>query len=248
MFSFFKKKQPTIEFSCKEWAIRKYAPIQPASKFLPQEYRDLPAGKACPFDTFNEATILTLKMCPAVTNWLNAGYVIPAWADMEFIFTDTSFEFKTSNLDYQTKIHPEVQFLNMMDRFNFRQDVKIDSPWHIKTAPGYSMMWLPLWFHNSNYQAVPAIVDGDIVPNHNPINLMFHERKSTTIKMGDPLVQIIPFKRENITAVTREYSWQDQKRMQSIMGLNQLSKFGWRNYIKKKVNYKLDAKDTEIDD
>lgn len=245
MFNIFKKK-PIIEFSCKEWAIRKHAPILPASKFLPEEYKNLPTGKACPFDTFNEATVLSLKLCPAVNNWLSAGYVIPAWADMEINFTETGYEFKTSNLDYQNKTHPESQFLGMMDRFNFRHDIKIDSPWHIKTAPGYSMMWVPLWFHNNNYQAVPAIVDSDRVLNHNPINLMFFERKTTTIKLGDPLVQIIPFKREEITAVSREYTWDDEKRKQSIMGLNQISKFGWRQYLKRKVNYLLDRKDLDL--
>lgn len=246
MFNIFKKKTPIIEFSCKEWAIRNHAPILPASKFLPEEYKNLPTGKACPFDTFNEATMLTLRMCPAVTNWLNAGYVIPAWADMEIIFNETGYEFKTSNLDYQNKTHPHTQFQGMMERFDFKQDIKIDSPWHIKTAPGYSMMWLPLWFHNTNYQAVPAIVDSDRVPNHNPINLMFLERKTTTIKLGDPLVQIIPFKREEITAVSREYTWDDEKRKLSIMGLNQISKFGWRQYLKRKVNYLLDRKDLDL--
>lgn len=108
-------------------------------------------------------------------------------------------------------------------------------------------MWMPMWFHNSNYQAVPAIVDTDRVPNHNPINLMLFEPKDTIIKMGDPLVQVIPFKREPVAAISREYTEADTNRIRSIMGLGQLSKYGWRQFIKKNVNYLLDRQDTDLE-
>ena len=243
---FKKKEDPVITFSCREWAIRKYAPVLPAGEFMPKEYEELHPGSVCPFDHLRGASVLTARLCPAIGNYLNAGYVIPAWADIEIKFVDGEFRINYANLDYQHRTHPEEQFGNMMNRFTVRTDIKLDNPWSIQTKEGYSAMWLPMWFHNANFQAVPAIADTDRIPNHNPINIMLFEPKDTFIKMGDPLVQIIPFKRESIQAVSREYRTQDAKRIDALMGLNRLTKFGWRSFIKNKVQYLLDRKDTDL--
>lgn len=247
----FKKKQetPVIEFSCKEWAIRKYAPILPAGQFLPEEYKNIPAGSICPFDPFHQASLLSVKLCPALNQYMSAGYVMPAWADMEVNFNeDGTWNVNVANPDYKVYTHPEEQFPGLLeDRFKFRTAIKFTCPWSIKTAPGYSVMWLPMFYHDVNYQALPAILDTDTIPNDMPINVMFFERKKTLIKMGDPLVHIIPFKRQEITGVSREYNADDKKRWSSIHGLRLLSRFSWRPFIKNKVKYYLDRRDTELE-
>lgn len=246
---FKKKEQPVIEFSCKEWAIRKYAPVLPANNFLPEAYKSIPAGEVCPFDPFHEASLLTVRLCPALNQYMGAGYVIPAWCDMEIKFNDDGgYHIHFANPDYRNWTHPEEQFQGMLEnRFKFRTDIKLSSPWSIKTKPGYSVMWLPMFYHDTNYQALPAILDPDTIPNEMPINIMFFERKDTLIKMGDPLVHIIPFKREDITAVSREYTAADEKRGRSIHGLRLLSRFSWRPFIKNKMKFLLDRRDTELE-
>jgi len=239
---------PIITFSCREWAIRKHAPVLKANEFFPKEYKDLEAGATCPFDHLGEGTYKSLKLCPAVTGYMGAGYVIPAWGDILFDFDNNgNLNIQYSNLDYQSRFHTQDQFGNLLDDyFKVRVDVKLDNPWSIKTAPGYSVMWLPMFYHNVNYQALPAIMDTDIMLNHNPINLMLKEPKRTLIKMGDPLVHIIPFKREDITAVSKELDSIDEKRHESILGLARLSRFGWRSFIKEKINFFLDRRDIDL--
>lgn len=246
---FNKKEQPIIEFSCKEWAIRKYAPVMPASNFIPEEFKSLSAGQVCPFDPFHESSVLTAKMCPALNQYMGAGYVIPAWQDMEIKFdSNGNWQMKFSNPEYRNSTHPEEQFPGLLDdRFKFRTAIKLFNPWSIKTKPGYSVMWLPMFYHDANYQALPAVLDTDTIPNDMPINIMFFEKKDTLIKMGDPLVQIVPFKRENITAVSREYNVSDNKRLRSIHGLRFLSRFSLKPFIKNKVKYFLDRRDTELE-
>ncbi len=245
---FKKKEQPTIEFSCREWAIRKYAPIMPAGHFLPQEFKNLNPGEVCPFDPFHNASLLTARLCPALNQYMGSGYIIPAWQDIEIVFEDNgSWRMNFSNPDYSNGMHPEEQFPGMIERFEHRVAVKLRSPWSIKTKPGYSVMWLPLFYHNLNYQALPAVLDCDTLPNEMPINLMFLEKKTTLIKMGDPLVQIIPFKREDINAVSREYNDLDLKRWKSLHGLRLLTRFSWRPFIKNKIKYRLDKRDTELE-
>jgi hypothetical protein len=75
---------------------------------------------------------------------------------------------------------------------------------------------------------------------------MLYEQKDTLIKMGDPLVQVIPFKREDITAVSREYTENDFKRLASISGLLKLSRWGWRQWLKNRVSFTLDRRDTDL--
>ena len=246
---FRKKEQPIIEFSCKEWAIRKYAPILPAGNFLPTEFKELHPGSVCPFDPFHEASLLSAKLCPALNQFMTTGYVIPAWQDMEIIFEDDgSFRMNFSNPDYRNWTHPEEQFQNLIEeRFKFRTAIKLNSPWSIKTKPGYSIMWLPMFYHNTNFQALPAILDADTIPNEMPINIMFFEKKTTLIKLGDPLVHIIPYKREHINAVSREYTFTDEKRRISLHGLRLLSRFSWRPFIKNKTKFTLEQRDTDLE-
>jgi hypothetical protein len=245
---FNKKQEPIIEFSCREWAIRKYAPVLPAVNFLPEEFKALPTGQLCPFDPYHQSDLISARICPALNQYMGAGYVIPAWQDMEIKFDQAgNWHMNFSNPEYPNSIHPEEQFQGLLeDRFKFRTAIKLMNPWSIKTKPGYSIMWMPMFYHNANFQALPAVLDTDTLPNDMPINIMLFEKKDTLIKMGDPLVQIIPFKREDISAVSREYNERDAKRLRSLHGLRLLTRFSWRPFIKNKIKYFLDRKDTEL--
>jgi hypothetical protein len=237
-----------ITFSCPDWAIRKYAPVSPASEYKSKEFLNLPVGEICPFDSAKSASQLTIRQCPAISNYTNTGYIIPAWCDMRITFVDNQMNVVMSNVDYGYEIHSSPQIGEVVgDQFKPRLSLKLNSPWSIFTEEGYGVMWLPCFYQNKNYQALPAVVDTDLTVNRNPINLMFFEQKETLIKMGDPLVQVIPYKKENITAVSKSYSEQDHKRFTNLMNLNKLSRFGWRTFIKNKFKYLLERKDLEID-
>ena len=237
-----------VTFSCSDWAIRKYAPIIPAEKYFADEFKNLPVGNICPFDHNKSASQLTVRQCPAISNYTKAGYIIPAWCDIQLSFSDDTMKIEMSNTDYGYEIHSSEQIGNTVgDQFKLRMSIKLNSPWSIVTEQGYGLMWLPYFYHNKNYQALPAIVDTDSMLNRNPINLMCFEQKDTLIKMGDPLVQVIPYKRQDIDAVSKAYTESDHKRYTNILGLNKLSRFGWRNFIKNKIKFSLETKDLEID-
>jgi hypothetical protein len=75
---------------------------------------------------------------------------------------------------------------------------KILNHWVIRTPPGYSCLIMqPHYFFEKRYTMMPAIVDTD---KHDlPINFTGHLNvfdEKVTIKPGDPLVQVIPFKRD----------------------------------------------------
>jgi hypothetical protein len=227
---FSKTDKETITFSCKDWAIRKYAPIELGENKLPEEYTDLPVGKICPFETKNLSYQLTARQCPSINSFLKYGYVISAWCDIEISFEGDQVHIRYSN-----------------DQFDVRLVIKINNPWHIKTLDGYSCFWLPIYYTNKNYTALPAIVDTDMILNDMPINLAFFEKKYTLIKMGEPLVRIVPFRRETVTATSRKYDNHDENRFLNILGLNSLSRYNWRSYITAKNKFRLNKKDLDIE-
>jgi len=246
--SLFSKKKEIITFSCKDWAIRKYSPVELGEQKLPQEYLDLPVGKICPFERKNQSYQLSARQCPSINSFLKSGYVISAWCDIEISFDDEHVYIKYSNLDYNHDVHTENQYQKILgDQFDVRLVIKINNPWHIKTLDGYSCFWMPIYYTNKNYQAIPAIVDTDLILNDMPINLAFFEKKYTLIKMGEPLVKVIPFRRESIDAVSKKYDSADENRFLNILGLNGLSRYNWRGFITAKHKFSLTTKDLDVE-
>ena len=78
---------------------------------------------------------------------------------------------------------------------------KILNPWTIKTPPGYSCLFTsPMNNKDDRFEIVPGIVDTDSFTSEINFPLVFNGDKypslKTTIKIGTPYVQVIPFKRD----------------------------------------------------
>jgi hypothetical protein len=78
---------------------------------------------------------------------------------------------------------------------------KLLNPWIIKTPPGYSCLFLPPMNNSDDrFSIIPGIVDTDTFPSQINFPIIINGDKypllETTIKLGTPIVQVIPFKRE----------------------------------------------------
>jgi hypothetical protein len=79
---------------------------------------------------------------------------------------------------------------------------KILNPWVIKTPPGYSCLFTPpLNNRDDRFEIMSGIVDTDTFPSEINFPIIFNGDKypslKTTLKVGTPYVQVIPFKRDN---------------------------------------------------
>ena len=64
-------------------------------------------------------------------------------------------------------------------------------------------LYLPMMYHEEqNWGILPGIIDHDLGPVVSPINIMLKEQKTTLIKQGEPLCQVIPIYREPVSART----------------------------------------------
>jgi hypothetical protein len=110
---------------------------------------------------------------------------------------------KDININKQFKPHDERQ---MHDSPQVKKNLnlpihKFINPWVIKTPPGYSCLFLPPMNNTDDrFSILPGIVDTDVFENEVNFPFILNGDKypviETTIKLGTPYVQVIPFKRE----------------------------------------------------
>lgn len=124
---------------------------------------------------------------------------------------------------YHSPSHPAEQFYHSFkylpdEESPVRDAFKMRSAWNIKTPPGYSCLYLdPFLFQNKHFAVWQGIIDTDTFnTNYDNSQIIFYPRHSEDfiIKKGTPLVQIIPYKRENWVATYQcmtEESWQTSR-------------------------------------
>lgn len=246
---FFKKKdKPKLIAECDNWAVRKYAPIRPAREFDPPGWKGM--------DIFVKReehlidSVKTVKACPGISDYIGMGYIIPAWCDMEIQPTEDNFTatVRYSDPRYNHGWHHPNQLQNFMsEKFDVKSAIKLDNPWRIWTDNGYSLLYLPLFYWpDRNWEAVPGVIDTDLGALISPINIMIKRPIKTLIRQGEPLVQIIPFKREDFLAESRAVTSAAAERHNAVCALHSMSFKGWIRYMKERKPFKMIYKDTEL--
>lgn len=206
MFKTLFVKNKKIEFTCSEELWDVIPKPYPSRKFIPDWFKALPMNLNVD-DHFENKTI---KKCVPFLDAMNAGYIIPLAADVEFETNSDS-----TGVSWFTKFaHP------MIEQHGKEQITTDKSPnpsaimpplkfinfWKIKTPPGWSTLFLPpLNRNDARFVCLSGLVDTDNYENF--INFPFFFTKPNflgVLKAGTPLVQAIPIKREKLKTVTRE--------------------------------------------
>ena len=132
---------------------------------------------------------------------------MPAWQDSQFWVNDDG------QIEWQV---PEpMQQINNIKIFDKNQIdtcpvldntasyiLKLISPWFINTPKGTSLIMCKPFYHYSNdFDVCPGVLDSDMdTPPNSAVHafIRFNVRnKVIHIKAGQPLIQLIPFKRTN---------------------------------------------------
>tara|TARA_R110000824_G_C15147434_1_gene670644 strand:- start:231 stop:962 length:732 start_codon:yes stop_codon:yes gene_type:complete len=160
----------------------------------------------------------TVKGCMPFLDTLTTGYTLRMPVDYfithnlkkeEKRYTEgyTELEYqKTININSKNnlQIHPIGQlgkkcpFVNKNKNLPFH---KLLNPWIIKTPPGYSCLFLPPMNNSDDrFSIIPGIVDTDTFVSEINFPIIINGDKypvlESTIKIGTPIVQVFPFKRE----------------------------------------------------
>jgi hypothetical protein len=173
-------------------------PPQPAMKFVPEEYKNLVSY------TDNDLRAPTVKKCVPFLDALTSGYVIPFYQD--YLIT---IDYEKKEWDVRSNLHkPSVHSPEQLPK-NYQEGRKpigkFGNKWIIKTPPGYSCLFIhPMNTPKTDFEIISGVVDTDIYEDTIlfPYYLRRHdigskEKVQIHIKLGTPMVQVIPFKREH---------------------------------------------------
>lgn len=148
----------------------------------------------------------TIKACPGVQDVVNFGYTLFTPFDIYINASDPetlNWSIPMPDID---KTHFETNDPYMLDGYQIPEgyhkvSVKINTMWGIKTDPGYSL-WIthPMHRFDLPFISVDAIIDTDKFPAYFPYSVFIRQGFDGVIKAGTPLIQVIPFKRDNWTA------------------------------------------------
>ena len=165
----------------------------PANHFIPQNYKNLKRHED------KDLHKPTVKTCIPFLDALTAGYIIPFDQDYIVDATETDLSVSAANKEpAPVGFHNKSQ-LPLGDGKGKENAGKFHNKWLIKTPPGYSCLFIqPLNRMEERFEVISGVVDTDTYIN--VINFPFHWKKwnqQTLLKKGEPMMQVIPFKRES---------------------------------------------------
>ena len=110
---------------------------QPASRFIPEEYKKLERFKN------NNLHIPTLKTCMPFLDSLTAGYIIPFDQDYLVDPVETDFNVVPANREQNDfGFHNQAQLPKEWKKTTGENAGKFTNKWLIKTPPGYSCLFV----------------------------------------------------------------------------------------------------------
>ena len=149
---------------------------------------------------------LSLKKCIPFLDSISSGYYLVTATDYEFKADEDleSYSFtgvieKIDHADYPVLKHPAEQIGDMPSGEDFiRYVFKWNNEYIIKTPPGYSVIFThPLNYLDLPFYTLSGVVETDTFFMSTLFPFFMKKGFSGTIPAGTPIVQIIPFKRED---------------------------------------------------
>jgi hypothetical protein len=185
---------------------------KPAKFVIPEWYRKTPPYTAPKKDILRgegaRGTNSTIKKCMPVFDAISAGYIIPTPVDLDVKIIDGERIYTWPSMDKFIETHHPNQYTFHPKIGGERPEPtpKWGNPWAIRTPKGYSVLFTTPFHRDIPFHSLEGVVDTDTY--NNPVLFPFKLADLNwegIIPAGTPMVQVIPFKRENYSyTVSRE--------------------------------------------
>lgn len=199
-----------IEFFCQDNNIIDYWPPKPAIECIPENIANLQEPKEKYNNT--EKPILNIKACMPAMDYMSAGYILFNSYEIEFESSFHQFKeqltLKTSQTIIQDSDNSNINGRKSLAVFEEsecpiskegkgKNYFKFKSSWGVRTPAGYSCLIIqPFYLKSKLFQIIPSIVDTDKYHLPIPVSGYLTTKDKIRIEPGTPLLQIIPFKRD----------------------------------------------------
>jgi hypothetical protein len=180
----------------------------------------------------NHPSSSTVKRCVPFLEALSAGFIIPLWCDVYVLARngELSIDFPPnfpqsatlgSHSPTQIPKHP------LANKPYGNLPMKWVNPWVVETEPGVSCIFIsPLNHMETRFKLLDGVVDTDTYYNH--VNLPFLWTGGDGeffIRKGTPLVQVIPFRREEQSFELLAMDSERRLNTQSVLGTKLKNKY-----------------------
>jgi hypothetical protein len=194
-------KRKVMTFIPKNEYVPAYAPHpEPSSANIPSWWRKQGIYQNNEKQLVNGQYNETVKKCPGIQDVLFSGYMLKTPCDIFIDTTGDKIVFEVNEFHKQSfSMHPNAQISEWdFDRDEFMSDAfRIHPMWVVKTQPGYSTLFIqPPYHENLPFRMITAIVDTDMYPSDGAFSMLFKKGFKGVIEKGTPLIQCIPYKRE----------------------------------------------------
>jgi hypothetical protein len=243
------KKQNVIKFYPLNDKTAEFSPEpKPGSRALPEWYKQQPGSvdNGELLAQFGQPAS-TVKKCLPIFDVITAGYVIVAPLDIYIDATDPdklSYQIPAAMTLFKGDIfatHDRKQYANMpMESDLYHQDLLRIMPfWIASTPPGFSALFLdPLHKDPTPLTALPGLIDTDGYPSDGHLSFKVQKGFKGVIKQGTPLVQVIPFRREDWKMEIVEASESESFLKKHRMNLRSTFNNGYKNKFRSPKEYK----------
>jgi len=206
---------------------------QPASRVIPDEYKKLKRHAD------NNLHTPTVKTCMPFLDSMSMGYIIPFDQDylvdpIEDDFSVTPANKKSSDFGF----HNQTQLPEKWHKTTGKNAGKFHNKWLIKTPPGYSCLFIhPMNRLEERWKIIEGVVDTDTYVNTVNLPFILKKRdKQFLIKKGEPMVQVVPFKRESFKMWSGFYMEKLHSKTLNFLESKWVDRY--KSFFWKKKNYK----------
>ena len=220
LISFF--KTPIIEFLCDERYIGVAPPPFPAGQGMPEWFKKIPPYSKSKKDSLGRKAMNSKKCIPMI-DAMSLGFIIPLAIDQHIKSnhdcSKVEFGPTSSEFDRGLEFHHVEQVGGKSEIFK-GDAIKFINPWVVKTAPGWSSLFLPcLNGLDSRFTCLSGMVDTDKYPKQvNFPGVWTKPDFDDHLPAGTPLITIIPIKRSTIVTDydVREFNSSEIKEIDRI--------------------------------
>lgn len=206
---------------------------KPASRVIPEEYKKLQRH------TDNDLHKPTVKTCMPFLDSLQMGYIIPFDQDYVVDPIENDFSITPANREHNDfGFHNETQLPKEWKETTGKNAGKFHNKWLIKTPPGYSCLFIkPMNRLEPRFEIIAGVVDTDTYVNTINFPFILHKRdKQFLIKKGEPMVQVIPFKRQSWKMWAGFYYEKAHNKVLNLLGSEWVDRY--KKMFWNKKNYK----------
>lgn len=174
---------------------------KPAVKHLPDWFKSLPPELENKTDPAFNIPVMTAKKCFPMLDAMSFGFIIPLCGDLQVTVDEDMTDIKVHNpQEIRVAEFHDVDQVGGQNAPRFPlSPVKFINHWVIKTAPGWSTLFIPPINHvDAPFTCLGGMVDTDNYPKEVNFPAVWNEPGfNGVLPAGTPLVTAIPIKRNS---------------------------------------------------